>query len=131
MWQYLKDMLSPSQPGAPENMDEITEVDDLQRLLETSNDRPVVLFKHSTRCPISSAALREYESFAEQHGKQVHCAYVDLVAHRDVSNAVARTLGVSHQSPQAILLADEQAVWDTSHGGITRPALEQAAASRM
>jgi len=102
-------------------------MDDLDRLFEQATGEPVLVFKHSTRCPISSAALREYEEFLQNRseGKPL-CAMVLVVEHRPVSLEFANKSGVPHQSPQAVLLKDGKAVFDASHGSITAKALAEA-----
>ena len=82
---------------------------------------PLLLLKHSTRCPISAAALEEVEAFTPDF------VYLDLLAHRDVSNAIADRLGVPHESPQAILLKGGRAVAVLNHDEITREALSARA----
>ena len=64
---------------------------DLNFLINESDHKPVFLFKHSTRCPISSAADQEYREFIGQNEteKTVTFAHLDLIQHRDVSNAIA------------------------------------------
>jgi len=99
--------------------------DDVQRLLRESSERPVMLFKHSTRCPISAAAKRHFDQFAART-EDVTCWVVLVIEHRPLSQQLAREVGVSHQSPQVILLVNGQSVWNTSHGLITESALLQA-----
>ncbi len=90
---------------------------DLQEALRRSAEGPVLLFKHSTRCSISSSALNRLER--EWTGKEPTEAYfLDLIAHRDLSTLIASTLHVPHESPQAILVRDGQAVADWSHMAI-------------
>ena len=88
---------------------------DLDALL--AEQGPVLLLKHSTRCPISAAALEEVEAFTPDF------VYLDLLAHRDVSNAVADRLGIPHESPQAIVLKGGRAAAVLNHDEITRAAL--------
>jgi bacillithiol system protein YtxJ len=47
---------------------------------------------------------------------QVH--YLDLIAHREVSNAIAERLHVAHESPQTLLVYKGECVLDQSHSGI-------------
>ncbi|MEM7232570.1 MAG: bacillithiol system redox-active protein YtxJ [Planctomycetota bacterium] len=101
--------------------------EDFQSLLAESETRPVMLLKHSTRCPISSFANAAFEDYATAAAsRDIELARVLVVEDRPVSLEIASTLGVVHQSPQAILLHGKQAVWDDSHGGITVDALEGA-----
>ncbi len=106
-------------------------VADLEAVLADSEKRPVMLFKHSTRCPISTAAEKAYLAFVEAHDDgRVLYTQLDLIQFREVSKAIAEKTGVRHQSPQAILLVDGEALWHASHLGITQEALA-AAVSRQ
>jgi|SoiMetStandDraft_5_1073268.scaffolds.fasta_scaffold241431_2 bacillithiol system protein YtxJ len=83
-----------------------------------------LLFKHSTRCPISAAAFGEYQSWSRAHPAEA-TGWVDVVADRELSLSVARRTGVKHESPQAIVVRGGKAVWDESHGAITKATLEE------
>lgn len=101
--------------------------EEISGLLELSGESSVMVFKHSTRCPISTFAQREFMSYlpgARERG--VHCVMVLVVEDRPVSLELAERLGVRHQSPQAILVRDGQAVWNDSHEGVTSSALKDA-----
>lgn len=83
-----------------------------------------LVFKHSTRCPVSSAAWREVAAFRMAHPEAV-VLVVHVVEQRSLSNAVAARTGVRHESPQAILLENGRVAWHDSHEGITAEALER------
>lgn len=91
---------------------------DLDQAIELSHDLPVLLFKHSTRCSISSMALNRTESDWSMTQEEVVPFYLDLIAHRDVSAAIADKLNVFHQSPQILLLKKGVSVLDASHNEI-------------
>jgi bacillithiol system protein YtxJ len=94
--------------------------EDVRQLLELSREKPVMIFKHSTRCPASSMAELEFEEYARgASSRGVECARVLVIEDRPVSNEIASVLGVVHQSPQAILVKNAQVVWNGSHGAIT------------
>lgn len=95
----------------------------LENILAGSRDAPVVVFKHSTTCPISSAAYREMEQFTS-----APVALVVVQRARDVSNEVAARTGVVHQSPQAIIIRNGEAVWSASHYDITAESVARAVA---
>ena len=105
---------------------EITTPDALETILCREGDPPVLLFKHSTRCPISSRALRLAETWLTAHAGQVYPCRILVVEHRQVSNLAAERLGVRHQSPQAILIHNGRAVWHASHLSIREDALDAA-----
>jgi thioredoxin 1 len=86
---------------------------------------PLVLFKHSATCPISSTAKRHFDAFVDAH-PEVPTRLVVVQRERLLSNAIEDALGVQHESPQAIVVQGGAVVWHASHGRITVSALEQA-----
>lgn len=97
----------------------------LEEITARSTQIPIVIFKHSTRCGISSQVLRRFEKAYDLSEGQAEFYYLDLLAHRDVSNAVADTFGVWHQSPQVLLIRDGKAIADWSHGEVSIDALKE------
>lgn len=87
-------------------------------------DEVALVYKHSTRCPVSLMAHAEVERFAEAH-PEVPVYLVDVVFGRPVSRLVAERTGIVHHSPQAILLRGGEPAWEASHLGITAGALER------
>ncbi|MTI33067.1 bacillithiol system redox-active protein YtxJ [Cytophagales bacterium RKSG123] len=103
---------------------------DLQEAINSSENSPVLLFKHSTRCSISSMALSRLErSWDGKEMNQVKPYYLDLIAHRNISNQIAEHFGVEHQSPQVLLIKKGKCVYDNSHMGISYNDLKKEAAS--
>src|SRR5262249_13273064 len=94
----------------------------LDKLVTDSKTRPIVIFKHSTTCGISSTAYREMEKLEEPVN------LVEVQSARDVSRELADMTGIRHETPQVIVLKDGKAVWDASHfdvkAGAVREALE-------
>jgi bacillithiol system protein YtxJ len=103
-------------------MIQLTSVSDLEKAL-AERRRPVVLFKHSTQCPISAEADGEYHAFVAGHPTAAVFTHLDLLAHRDVSNAIADRLGVRHESPQAIVVRGGRVSAVLNHDAITSQAL--------
>jgi bacillithiol system protein YtxJ len=100
---------------------EITSESEWATLLESSMDQPVLLLKHSTRCPVSSAALEEYEAYLADHPRDgIDYVLVKVIESRPVSNRIAADTGVKHESPQMILLKDKAKYWSTTHWSITK-----------
>ena len=95
----------------------VESVEQLKDILLNDSEKPKLLFKHSTRCSISSMAKSRLER--EWNLDNVQPWYLDLIAYRNVSNAIASQLGIDHQSPQAILLKDGEVVHDSSHNSIS------------
>jgi bacillithiol system protein YtxJ len=96
----------------------------LEELFARSNEAPVVLFKHSTTCPISAHAYRQMARLDGEAAAEV--ALVVVQSARPVSNQVAERTGLRHESPQAIVLRGGRPVWSASHYEITTEAVETA-----
>ena len=83
-----------------------------------SFQKPVVLFKHSTRCSISSMAKGRLERSWSFPEKDVTPYYLDLIKYRAVSNEIADLFHVRHESPQLLLMKNGEVVFHTSHNDI-------------
>ncbi|MCB7159191.1 bacillithiol system redox-active protein YtxJ [Bacillus subtilis] len=83
-----------------------------------------VFLKHSTTCPISQAAFHEFGAFANQH-EDVPAYYLQVQEARPLSNFIAETYGVKHESPQIFIIQNGKVKWHTSHSQITEAAIEQ------
>lgn len=94
----------------------LTDTSQFEEINTISHSDPVLIFKHSTRCVISSMALNRLERGWEESAIKPY--FLDLIANREVSNGVEHVFGVQHQSPQAILIKDGKVVYHTSHNGI-------------
>jgi bacillithiol system protein YtxJ len=85
----------------------------------------MLLLKHSSTCPVSGAAYEEYESFANEH-KDLNIYYLVVQEDRPLSNHIAETFHIKHESPQAILFKNGDVAWHASHWKITYDSLEKA-----
>src|ERR1041384_5987554 len=108
---------------------ELRSIHDLNEALQESYERPVLLFKHSLTCPISTSALNQLESHLSKADTEARYRLIRIQKAYDVSNEVASRLRVVHESPQAILVRDGREVWNASHYDITASSLEEAISS--
>lgn len=97
----------------------ILSAEDLQAAVERSYEVPVVIFKHSTRCFISQTVLKNFEREMQAFSGNAEFFFLDLLAHRDLSNKIASDFQVTHQSPQMIVLKNGQAIKNASHQAIS------------
>jgi bacillithiol system protein YtxJ len=97
------------------NWHHITSVNDIETIIDRSRVVPCLILKHSTRCPISSMAKNRLEMSWDINEEELDTYFLDLIRYREVSNQIAATFGVQHESPQAILIKDGQAIYDASH----------------
>ena len=111
-------------------MNEITTIDELNECLERSNDCPLFIFKHSTRCPISASANSRVAKFLQSkqddNGNVPDFYLLKVVESRAVSSALADQLGVMHQSPQLLLIDKGKCTWHTSHHNISADNIDKA-----
>ncbi|TDW51959.1 bacillithiol system protein YtxJ [Flavobacterium sp. 270] len=110
-------------PKSNINWTELTDIVQLMEIDAISNEKPVAIFKHSTRCSISRMALKQFEREYDLN-EVVDAYFLDLIAHRDISNEIARKYNVYHESPQLILIKNGKAVYDVSHSDIDAEALK-------
>lgn len=102
------------------------EIDDrtaLESLMTDSKQKPVIVFKHSNACSISSRAYREMEKV------EADVNILVVQSARDVSRELANLTGVRHETPQVIVLRDGKAVWNASHFDVQAGAVAEAVES--
>ena len=104
----------------------LSEETQLDIIKEESKTQPVVIFKHSTRCSISDMAKGRLERSTEPAGVKFY--YLDLIRYRSISNDIAKVFGVTHLSPQILIIKDGSCVYDESHNGISMQDIEERAA---
>lgn len=94
----------------------LTDEKQLDEVVVNSNTVPQVIFKHSTRCSISSMAKNRLDKKNAPHG--INFYFLDLIKYRNLSNKIAREFGVTHQSPQVLIIENGKCVYNESHSGI-------------
>lgn len=80
-----------------------------------------LIFKHSTRCPVSMMAKRNFESEAASLPAGIPLYFLDLIRHRDISAGVAEKFEVVHESPQVLVIRNGRCIFTSSHGDINAP----------
>lgn len=88
----------------------------LEQIQQKSFDKPQLIFKHSTRCSISSVIKNRL--YKNELPDAIDFYYLDLIAHRPVSNKIADQYGIAHESPQILLIKDGKCVFNESHSAI-------------
>lgn len=87
----------------------------LDEIMELSSSVPCLIFKHSTRCSISSMAKSRLEKSWDFEASDVKPYYLDLIQHRTISNEIADKFEVHHESPQILLIRNGVCTYDASH----------------
>ncbi|RTE05818.1 bacillithiol system redox-active protein YtxJ [Paenibacillus whitsoniae] len=100
---------------------ELTSLNEWQQVWEQSADKPAVILKHSTTCPVSASAMDEFEEYlAGEHNGDVDYYMVKVIESRPVSNQIAEDLGIKHASPQILYFKNKESIWNTSHWSVTK-----------
>ena len=102
------------QLGSRDNLDEVLEQDS------------VMIFKHSTACPVSWAAHLQVMKFRDEF-PDFPLRMVPVIQERAMSNKIAERTGVRHESPQVLLVKRGEVAGTISHGSITIAQLKQLA----
>ncbi|GGD64172.1 bacillithiol system redox-active protein YtxJ [Paenibacillus nasutitermitis] len=99
---------------------EITTIEEWNSALEGSSNRPLVVFKHSTTCPVSSNAYEEFNKYLENNPEtNADYVLVKVIESRPVSNQIAEDVSVKHESPQIIMIKNKEKYWSATHWAIT------------
>jgi bacillithiol system protein YtxJ len=110
---------------------QLTKEQDLNTIKDISNSQAVLIFKHSTRCSISSTALNRLErSWKEEEVKNIKPYFLDLLNFRAISNHITDEFKITHESPQILLIRNGQCIYSASHLSINyQDILKQAETS--
>ena len=98
------------------NIENLAQIEDIKK---ESEDRTVLIFKHSTRCSISAMAWdRLKRNWNPKDTANISPYFLDLIKFREISNALTKDFNVEHESPQVIIIKNGKATYDNSHMGI-------------
>ncbi|HVU53549.1 MAG TPA: bacillithiol system redox-active protein YtxJ [Puia sp.] len=98
----------------------------LEDIRKNSASRPQVIFKHSTRCSTSALVKNRLERASQP--EHVDFYYLDLLSYRPVSNKIAESFRIHHESPQVLIIRNGECVYDESHLGISMDEIADRAA---
>lgn len=105
------------------NWNTLSSSEELTLLKERSFQKPQLIFKHSTRCSVSSMAKSRLEKADIPDTIDFH--YLDLIAYRPLSTQIAEDFSVWHESPQVLLIQDGECIYDESHMAIRMQDIEE------
>lgn len=92
---------------------------DIAKIVEESENRPQLVYKHSNRCSVCFVAKGNIESAADEILDHADMHYLNVVKHRGASDEVASRCSISHESPQVIIIDDGEVTSHASHGQIS------------
>lgn len=97
----------------------LEDVSGVEEITSVSFEIPVIIYKHSTRCGISSMVLNRLEREYDLEAGRVKLYFLDLIRYREVSNRVSRVFKIPHESPQLLLIKNGAVCYHASHGMIS------------
>ncbi|MGV9004267.1 bacillithiol system redox-active protein YtxJ [Flavobacterium sp.] len=122
----LNNLFGKSQPE--ESADKFWKIlensEQLEEIKKISFEKPVTIFKHSTRCSISRMAWNQFQKHYNISSENMEVYFLDLIEYRSISNGIADDFQVQHQSPQILVIKDGVCVFTTSHESIDAKDLE-------
>lgn len=108
-----------------ENWKQITTQADVDAIIEKSVEHTQIIFKDSVTCGISAFAKERLQLGNHLLINKADFNYLDLLQFREVSNYIASTLNVIHQSPQIIVLKNKVVIYKVSHHTIMPETLSE------
>ncbi|MFZ6012087.1 MAG: bacillithiol system redox-active protein YtxJ [Bacteroidota bacterium] len=106
---------------------ELKELQQLSEIKKESAEKPVLIFKHSTRCSTSRMTLERLERHWKANDlKDIKPYFLDLLSFREISNTIADHFGVEHESPQILIIWKGESILDLSHLEINYDAIKKA-----
>jgi bacillithiol system protein YtxJ len=113
------------------NWNKLTDENQLESIKKESFHQPILVFKHSTTCGISSATLGRLErKWNDAEAGNLKPYYLDLLRFRSISSKIAQEFGVQHESPQVLIIENGKAVYDASHYDIDFSSIKSLAVSQ-
>jgi bacillithiol system protein YtxJ len=97
---------------------------EIDSLSNNPDVKAVLILKHSTRCSISIAALGRLERTWKISEKEVPAYYLDLLNYRNVSAGIEQHYGITHESPQVLIIKNGKCIYSASHSDISTPDIE-------
>lgn len=128
---FLKNIFKENTSNSTESTNEnvkfytLDKMEQFDEIDEISQTKPVVLFKHSTRCSISRMALKQFDAEFNYPEEKIDWYLLDLLNHRDLSNEIASRYNIVHESPQIVVIRNGKAVFNESHDSISAEDLKQ------
>ena len=98
----------------------LTSTAQLDEIKKQSENETVAVFKHSTRCGISSMVIKRFANSFDEDLKDFKIYYLDLLSYREVSDELGYTFQVLHQSPQLLVVKKGAVVAHASHYDIAQ-----------
>jgi bacillithiol system protein YtxJ len=96
-------------------------IDEKDLFEKTNSTQSVILFKHSERCSVSRMAKRTFE---DEYEGSTPVYLIHVIDERPISNKITEITGVTHQSPQLLVMRNGKCLYHASHDLISADAIK-------
>jgi bacillithiol system protein YtxJ len=104
---------------------ELRELNQLEEITRESEEKIILIFKHSIYCSTSRVALdRLQRNWKDEEMQLVKPYFLDLISYRKISDQIAEIYGIEHESPQVVMVKNGRAIFSESHWGIDYQAIK-------
>ena len=97
------------------NWNKLENNSDIDKIIDQSELNTIVIFKHSTRCGISSSVLIRFEKQTKPLTDQANFYLLNVIQHRNISNEISQQFSIQHESPQLIIIKNREVIAYNSH----------------
>src|SRR5262245_54157320 len=94
----------------------LTDEDQLQKIVVRSQEKPQIVFKYSSCCPLSETIFQGLQK--NRCPQQVDFHFLDLTDHADIAEKVSSIFQVSDLAPQILIIKDGECIFSESDAEI-------------
>lgn len=98
----------------------LNDLKQIDYIKQKSSIKTQVIFKHSTRCGISSMVQRQFIEDYNFSEKELDLYYLDILNYRQISDEVGYAFQLIHESPQLLVIKNGELVAHASHGQVNQ-----------
>ena len=114
----FKNLFSKTKSNTDIKGNSLTREDQVEEIINLSENKPVLLFKHSSRCGISAMVLRRFENELLKAEADYGYYLLDILQFRNISMLIQDRFQVLHQSPQLLVVKNGKVISHSSHHAI-------------
>ncbi|MEO9484925.1 MAG: monothiol bacilliredoxin BrxC family protein [Ekhidna sp.] len=98
----------------PLNWKSLSTIDEFNRLVERSKEKPALVFKHRPSSPESTQAMETLKRDWSISPEDLDLYIIDVMKDKDLTETVTDMAGVINEYPQVLLFADGVTMYDES-----------------
>ena len=100
--------------------------DSVEEVFAASGTRIQLILKHSQSCSASFFAKQNLDSVPLEEWSEMDRSMVEVVRFRPISQYIAQKTSIRHESPQVLVIVNEEVIFHTSHSEVNKVNIQQA-----